>query len=68
MQIGRTLLYIGLAIAALGGVWMLASKLGMGRLPGDIVVRRENFTFYFPLLSSVIVSLVLTLLFHLFKR
>ncbi len=68
MQIGRTLLYVGLAIAVLGLVWMLASKLGIGRLPGDIVVRRKNFTFYFPLLSSLVVSLVLTVLFNLFKR
>ena len=68
MQIGRTLLFIGLAIAALGVVWMLAGKLGLGRLPGDIVWRRKNFTFYFPLLSSLVVSLVLTLLFNLFKR
>ena len=68
MQIGRTLVYLGLAIAAAGLVWMLANKLGFSRMPGDIVVRKKNFTFYFPIVSSIVVSLVLTLLFNLFRR
>ena len=68
MQIGRTLVYVGLAIAAAGLVWMLANKLGFTGMPGDIVVRKKNFTFYFPIISSIVVSLVLTLLFNLFRR
>lgn len=68
MHPGRTLLYVGLTIAILGLLWMLADRLGFGRLPGDIVVRKKNFTLYFPLVSSIVVSLVLTLLFNLFRR
>ena len=68
MPSGRSLFYVGLAIAALGLLWMLAERLGFGRLPGDFVIRKKNFTFYVPLLSSIVVSLLLTLLFNLFKR
>ncbi len=68
MQIGRNLIYIGIALAVVGLLWMAAERLGLGRLPGDIVIRKKNFTFYFPLLSSIVVSVVLTLLFNLFRR
>ncbi len=68
MQVGRTLLYLGLALVVVGLLWMAAERLGFGRLPGDIVIRKKNFTFYFPILSSIVVSLVLTLLFNLFRR
>jgi hypothetical protein len=65
---GRSLIYIGLAIVLLGGVWLAAEKLGLGRLPGDIVVRKKSFTLHVPIVSSIIVSLVLTVLFNLFRR
>ena len=57
---------IGLGIAGLGLIMMLG--VPFGRLPGDIVVRRGNFSFYFPLATSIILSIVLTLLFALFRR
>ncbi len=63
---GRLLVLIGLVIAGLGLVMMLG--LPVGRLPGDIVFRRGNFTFYFPLATSILVSVVLTLLLMLFRR
>ena len=66
----KTLIGVGLLIAA-GGVALLliGNKLPwLGRLPGDIVIKRENFTVYFPLATSIIVSLALTLLFWLFGR
>lgn len=63
---GRVLLVIGLIIAALGGLIMLG--LPLGRLPGDISVRRGNFSFYFPLMTSIVLSLLLTVLFSLFRR
>jgi hypothetical protein len=63
---GRTLVLIGLGIAALGAAIMLG--LPIGRLPGDIHVRRGNFSFYFPLATSIVLSIVLTLLFALFRR
>jgi hypothetical protein len=63
---GKTLLLIGLGIAALGVVVMLGVPIG--RLPGDFYVRRGNFSFYFPLATSIIVSILLTLLLAFFKR
>lgn len=63
---GKTLVILGLAIAALGLVIMFGVPLF--RLPGDIVVRRGNFSFYFPLATSIILSILLTLLFALFRR
>ena len=63
---GKLLLLIGLVIAALGGLMMLG--LPLFRLPGDVAMRRGNFSFYFPLTSSIILSILLTLLFALFRR
>jgi hypothetical protein len=68
MQVGRTLLFLGLALVVAGGLWMLAEKLGIGRLPGDLVFKRKNLTVYVPLVSSIVISVVLTLLFNLFRR
>lgn len=64
----RTLVILGLVLIAVGVAWPWISKLGLGRLPGDIVIRREGFTFYFPLTTSVIVSLVVSLLIWLFRK
>jgi hypothetical protein len=63
---GKTLLFVGLGIAAVGLVVMLGVPIG--RLPGDFYVRRGNFSFYFPLATSIIVSILLTLLLALFRR
>jgi len=63
---GKSLVLIGLAIAGVGVVMMLG--LPIGRLPGDIIVRRDNFSFYFPITTSIVVSVVLTLLFAFFRR
>ena len=65
---GRTLIMAGLAIALVGALWMLAEKLGLGRLPGDLLFKNKNVTVYVPIVSSIVVSLVLTLLFNLFRR
>ncbi len=66
----KTLIGVGLLIAAAGALLLLSGgKLPwLGRLPGDIVIKRENFTAYFPLATSIIISLALTLLFWLFGR
>ncbi len=69
--LAKMLIIMGLFLVALGGVLLLASKLphlGLGRLPGDIYVKRGNFTFYFPIVTCIILSLVLTLLLNLFFR
>jgi len=63
---GKTLVLLGLAIAGLG-VLMLVG-VPFGRLPGDFAVRRGNFTFYFPLATSIILSIILTLIFAFFRR
>ena len=64
----RTLIMIGLAIVAIGLLWPWLSKLGLGRLPGDIVIRGANSTFYFPIVTCLILSVVASLLFWLFRR
>jgi hypothetical protein len=68
-QIGRILVVVGVVLAGLGLLLAFAGKVpGLGRLPGDIVIRRGSFTFYLPLATCVILSLLLTLLFRLFRR
>jgi hypothetical protein len=64
----KVLILIGLALIVVGLLWSVGERLGLGRLPGDIVVQRENFTFYFPLMTSIIVSVVLSLLLWLFSK
>lgn len=70
LDLGRTLLVVGLVVAAIGGALILANRLGLplGRLPGDFVVRREGFTFYAPLATSLLLSVVLSLLLYFFRR
>jgi hypothetical protein len=68
MPIGRLLILLGLVLVAVGLLWPLLTKLGLGRLPGDIVIERENFRIYIPLATSILISLVLSLLFWLFNR
>ena len=63
---GKTLVLIGLAIAGFGLLMMVG--LPLGRLPGDFYVKRGNFSFYFPLATSIIVSIILTLLLAFFRR
>jgi hypothetical protein len=63
---GKALVLIGIGIAGIGLLIMLG--LPIGRLPGDIVVRRGNFSFYFPLATSIILSILLTLILALFRR
>ncbi len=63
---GKTLVLVGLGIAVLGLLMMLG--VPFGRLPGDFQVRRGSFSFYFPLASSIILSILLTLLFAFFRR
>ena len=64
----RALIVIGLAIAAVGLLWPWIARLGLGRLPGDIFVQRDGFTFYAPIATSILVSVVLSLLLWLFSR
>jgi hypothetical protein len=63
---GRLLVIVGLVIAAIGLLVMMG--LPIGRLPGDLTYRRGNTTFYFPLATSILLSIILTLLFALLRR
>jgi hypothetical protein len=68
-DIGRFLILLGLAAVAAGVILLFLPRIPwLGRLPGDIVVQRERFTFYFPLATSIVVSLLLTVLLNLFFR
>ncbi|MCR4438358.1 MAG: DUF2905 domain-containing protein [bacterium] len=67
--IARVLLLFGLFLAGVGVVLLLARQVPfLGRLPGDILVQRKNFTFYFPIATCVVLSLVLSLILYLFSR
>lgn len=64
----RWLILIGVAFIVAGLLWPWLSKLGLGRLPGDIAIRREGFSLYIPLMTCLIASAVLTLAFWFFRR
>ena len=68
MNVSRILVVVGAILLIAGLAWPLLSRLGLGRLPGDIAIARGNYRFYFPLVSSLVVSAVLTLLLWLFRR
>jgi hypothetical protein len=68
MPMSRLLILIGAAIVLIGLLWPWLSKLGLGRLPGDIVIQREGFSFYFPIVTCLIISAIASLVFWLMRR
>lgn len=68
MPISRLLIIFGLVLVAVGLLWPLISKLGLGRLPGDIVIERDNFRLYLPIGTSVLISVILSLIFWFLGR
>jgi hypothetical protein len=67
--IGKFFIFLGLIVAAIGGLLLISGKIPwIGRLPGDILIQKKNFTFYFPLATSILLSLMLTLLFWILGR
>jgi Protein of unknown function (DUF2905) len=70
MEMGRILVVLGATLVVIGGVVMLMGRAGLplGRLPGDFLYRGKSTTFYFPLATSILVSLVLSLVFFLIGR
>ncbi len=64
----RMIILIGIILVLIGLVWMLAERLGLGRLPGDIVIEREGFRLYIPLMTMLIISIVLSLVMWLINR
>lgn len=68
MELRRLLIVGGIILVLLGLFWPWIARLGLGRLPGDIALHRGNMHFYFPIVTSLILSVVLTLLFWLFRK
>lgn len=67
--IGRFLIVLGIAVAAVGGLLLISGKIPwIGRLPGDIIIQRRNFTFYFPLATGILLSIILTFFFWIIGR
>ena len=68
MSMSRLLIGIGLIILLIGITWPWLSRLGLSRLPGDIIIERENFHFYFPLATTIILSIILSAVLWLLSR
>ncbi len=68
MEIGRFLVIIGIVLIVAGLLWPFLNKIDLGRLPGDIVIERENFRLYLPIMTSLIISVVLSLILWLLGR
>jgi hypothetical protein len=68
-DIGKSLIVIGLIITAVGAIFMLSGKIPwLGKLPGDIYIKKQHFTFYFPLATSILISVILSLILWLLRR
>jgi uncharacterized membrane protein len=64
----KWLIVLGLILIVVGLAWPLLSRLGLGNLPGDIRIERKGFTFYFPITTCIIVSLVISIVLWIFRR
>ena len=67
--LGKMLILLGVLIVLIGLLLLIGEKIPwIGRLPDDIIIRKKNFTFYFPLTTSILISIILTLLFWVFRK
>lgn len=67
--LGKTLIYIGIVLIILGLIVSVAGKIPwLGHLPGDITIQRDRFTFYFPLTTCILISVIITLVLYFFRR
>jgi len=67
--LGKLLIVLGVIVIAVGGLLLFSGKIPyIGRLPGDILIQKKNYTFYFPLATSIIISVIITLVFWLLGR
>ncbi len=64
----KWLVTLGIILVALGLLWPLLAKLGIGHLPGDIHIERKGFSFYFPVTTSIIISLAISIILWIFRR
>lgn len=69
-EIGKSIIFFGIIIVIIGIILLFSERLpfNLGRLPGDIAIKKENFSFYFPITTSIIISIVLSLIFFLFSK
>jgi len=70
IEIGKSMIFIGIVIVIIGVILTFSDKLpfDLGKLPGDIIYKKENITFYFPITTSIIISIVLSLFFIVFGK
>lgn len=64
----KTIIYIGILIIAIGLLWPYISKIPLGRLPGDIAIKKEGFQLYFPITTMIVISVAISILLWLFKK
>ncbi len=67
-DLAKTLIVLGIALVVAGLVVLFIQKLPSGKLPGDIMIRKDNFTFYFPLATSIIISIIVSLVLYLIQK
>ncbi len=68
-QLGKVLVSLGMGLVLLGAFMLIAAKFkGVGHLPGDIYIQKKNFTFYFPLTTSILLSIIISFLFWVFSK
>lgn len=68
-QLGKVLIYAGIFLLVLGVLFFFGDKIPfLGKLPGDIYIKRKNFTFYFPIVTSILLSLIISLIIYLLKK
>jgi uncharacterized protein HemY len=68
-ELGKTLIYLGIFLIVVGLIFSFGGRLPwLGHLPGDIYIQRERFTFYFPLTTCILISLIITLVVYFFRR
>jgi Protein of unknown function (DUF2905) len=66
---GKILIYVGLLLVVVGVVFLFGAKIPwLGRLPGDLMIEREGYTFYFPLTTCILISVIITLVLYFFRR
>jgi len=68
-EFGKLLLILGIILSIMGLIFIFGSKVpGLGRLPGDIFIKKENITFFFPIVTCILISIIVTLILSLFRR
>ncbi|MFZ4451887.1 DUF2905 domain-containing protein [Salibacterium aidingense] len=68
-DIPKLLIGLGIALVLFGLIWQVGGRfISLGKLPGDIIIKKENTTFYFPIVTSIVISVVLSILFYIFGR